>query len=581
MTASTKLNVFAQEDFITYKKRTESADEEPKKPLITVSAEMFPKVTGLEIFISVRNKEKIRRSAKFECRGPYDLLSGQIDSILSFISNESVGIIGKIEGERTFCQICTDNPDALGHFLKGEEAWKKLETDNANSEYRTAIEIDPEFSLAHLRLADVTLFRGDRELARECLKTALDRKDKLIEYDLLRLQALMARIDFKPIEERVYLGRLTEAFPLKKEYHYEFAESYFQVGDASEAIKHYERAFELDPLYSLAHNHIAYCHSWLGNHQAAEEHFKKYVELDNTANSYDSLAAGYMFGGKYDEAIIAIRKGTELNPTLDYLYGNLVRNLILKGSLLKAADANNREAQITNREVTKVNCRFYSAFIEFLRGNINTSLKELRPVCDFYSQELYLSRLDESPNLPFWLRGVIAFGQGDLSAIGEMTGWMERKFGGYKDSTGGEVNATNYFPVYKFYIHLKVLEACLKKDGAEALRYIEEGKRIKHKMGYWGSMFNLAYFFDEYAKVCLRLNAANEVVELLKEAIEYNPNFASSHLSMAKIHLGHNELDKAQQEYQRTLELLTDADKDYVLLKEAAKTGRRLSGGFN
>jgi tetratricopeptide (TPR) repeat protein len=125
-----------------------------------------------------------------------------------------------------------------------------------------------------------------------------------------------------PIEERAYLGRLTEAFPLKKEYHYEFAESYFQVGDAHEAIKHYERAFELDPHYSLAHNHIAYCHSWLGNHQAAEEHFKKYVELDNTANSYDSLAAGYMFGGKYDEAIIAIGKGTELNPTLDYLYGN-------------------------------------------------------------------------------------------------------------------------------------------------------------------------------------------------------------------------------------------------------------------
>jgi hypothetical protein len=184
--------------------------------------------------------------------------------------------------------------------------------------------------------------------------------------------------------------------------------------------------------------------------------------------------------------------------------------------------------------------------------------------------------------LPFWLRGVIAFEQGDLSAIGEMTGWMERKFSGYKDSTGGEVNATNYFPVYKFYIHLKVLEACLKKDGTEASRYIEEGIRIKHKMGYWGSMFNLAYFFDEYAKVCLRLNTANEVVELLlKEAIIYNPTFASSHLSMAKIHLGHNELDKAQQEYQRTLELLDDADKDYVLLKETAKTGRKLSVGFN
>lgn len=577
MTASTKLNILAQEDLVTYKRKTESTDEKPRKSVITISGEIFPKVTGLEIFISVRNKEKTRRSRKFECKGPYDLLSGQIDNIHSFISNESEGVIGKIEGERTFSQICTSNPDALGHFLKGEEAWKKLETDNAKSEYRTAIELDPEFSLAHLRLADVSLFRGDREEARESLNRALGKKDKLIEYDLLRLQALMARIEFRPIEERAYLGRLTEAFPLKKEYHYEFAESYFQVGDANEAIRHYERAFELDPHYSLAHNHIAYCHSWLGNHQAAEEHFKKYVELDNTANSYDSLAAGYMFAGKYDEAIIAIRKGTELNPTLDYLYGNLVRNFILKGLLLKAVDANNHEAQITEREVTKVNCRFYSALIEFLRGNINRSLQELKPVCDFFSTELYLSRLDESPNLPFWLRGMIAFEQRDLSAIREMTRWIERKFSGYKDGTRGEVNATNYFPVYKFYIHLKVLEACLKEDGTEALRYIGEGKRIKHKMGYWGSMFNLAYFFDEYAKVCTRLNMPTEAVELLKEAIEYNPNFASSHLSMAKIHLGNNELDKAQQEYQKALELLSDSDKDNILFKETVKTGRKLS----
>ena len=98
--------------------------------------------------------------------------------------------------------------------------------------------------MAYLRLADVLLFRGDREDARENLKIAFEKKDKLIEYDWLRLKALMARINFKPIEERQYIGRLKEAFPFKKEYHYDFAESYFHHGDAEEAIKHYKKALE-------------------------------------------------------------------------------------------------------------------------------------------------------------------------------------------------------------------------------------------------------------------------------------------------------------------------------------------------
>ncbi|MFB0566530.1 MAG: protein kinase [Candidatus Aminicenantaceae bacterium] len=569
ITASTNLNILVQEDIITYKRKTEATEKKSPRPLIVITGDVYPKVMGFEISISMRSKEKTTPWKKFECKGPIDLISDKIGKIHSFISDESDGIIGNIEGDRSFSQICSDNLDALSHFLGGEEAWEKLDSDIAYSEFKTAVEIDPEFSLAHLRLADVLLFRGDREEARENIKTALDKKDKLVKYDLLILNALMARINFKPIEERQYIGRLKEAFPFKKEYHYEFAESYFHWGDPSEAIKHYLKALEIDPDYSLAHNHIAFCYSWTGNHKLAEKHFIKYVELDNTANSYDSLASGYMFAGMYDKAINALNKGKELNPTLDYLYGNLAQNFILRGFLSKAVETLKEEAAITKRETTKINTHFYLAYIEFLRGNIEKSIQELKHVTDFYLDKRYIDRLDESPNLPFWLKGVISAKRRDLNGLREVIKRMKQKI------DENEINATNYFPIYKLFIHLKLLEGYLKKDINIIKTSIEEGQRIRKKMGYWGSIFNVSYFFNEYAEILIRLNITNEAFELLKESVGYNSNYVASHLSLAKIHLNNNDIEEAQKEHQKALDLLSNADKDSIFVREAENISRK------
>ena len=98
-------------------------------------------------------------------------------------------------------------------------------------------------------------------------------------------------------------------------------------------------------------------------------------------------------------------------------------------------------------ETTKANIHFYLAYIEFLKGNIEKSIKELRYVIDFYSSEFYADNVDDASNLPFWLTGVIAAKKGDIKRLREVLNWMEKKI------EKKEVNATNYFPIYKFYIH--------------------------------------------------------------------------------------------------------------------------------
>ncbi len=570
LSASTDLNVLFQEDILVYKKKTESIDAVPRNPLLSLDVEAYPKASGFTLFVTMINKQKSYKQ-NFECKGYLDLISDKIDKIHSFISEKSDGLVKNTDQNGRASQISSGNYDALNHFIRGEEAWKKIDPNAAYFEYKTAIESSPEFSLAHLRLAEVQLFRGDREDAKRSLFTALENKDRLIEYDLHRLEALLARIDSDATKERHHLGILTEAFPFKKEYLYEFAESYFYQGDAEEAIKHYSRALDLDPNYAKAHNHIAFCYSWTGNHKLAEDHFKRYVELDKTANAYDSLASGCMFAGKYKEAIEATENGKEFDPNLDYLYTNLCKNFILTGQLTKAVESIDQQEKITERETAKTNAKFYKAFIEFSKGNLDKSIQGLAPGIKLYSDEIYANRLDESPALPFWLRGVVAAEKGDSETLKAMLDIMEQKI------IRGSVNATNFSAIYKFFIHMKILEGYLANDQESIRQFITEGRRIEKKMGHWTSMFDLSYFLNAYAEILAKLGRKDEAIVLLDEVNQYNPHYAAAHLNLCKIHLDNNDIERGKKEYAAAQNLLAGADKDYVLVKELGRIAQKFN----
>ncbi|MBM3312366.1 MAG: tetratricopeptide repeat protein, partial [Candidatus Aminicenantes bacterium] len=332
--AATELPVFVQRTRGFWTQQTNAKGAGRRAPRLEIWGEVKPTVTGYEIDLTASYKGK-KKTRVFPCRGNLDFVTTQANDMLAFIAGTTEGEVGAVSGGRSFAQITTSNWDALSHFLKAQEAWDKLDSEASHAEFKTALENDPDFSLALLKMAEVKLFRGDREEARASCEKALDRKDRLIGYDLLRLDALLARLDARPRDERASLMKLIEAFPLKKEYLYEFAESYFHVGDGEEAIPYYVRAIEIDPSYALAHNHLAFCYAWTGGHAKAEEHFQTYVKLDNTANSYDSLATGYMFAGRPDKALEALEKGVALDPKLDYLYGNFATNYQVLGALAK------------------------------------------------------------------------------------------------------------------------------------------------------------------------------------------------------------------------------------------------------
>jgi len=569
LSASTALPVFSRDEMSFYQKKTANTTEKNIEPVLSLGGEFASRMTGFDLTLSLIHQGR-ETVTTFSSKGTNDLISRTMDEVNAFIAKKTGGLAGTIAGGRTFAQVLTANSDALVHFFKGDQAWAKLESEAAHAEFKTAVETDPAFSLARLKLAEVQIFRGDRTEARAELKAASENKDRLISYDLLRLNALLARLDSKPSEEREYLRQLVEAFPLNREYHYEFAESYFHAGDGTEAAKDYLKALDIDPSYALAHNHLAFCYSWTGDHAKAEEHFRRYVELDNTANSYDSLASGNMFAGRYDQAVEACERGLTLDPKLYYLHSTKATNLMLQGRLSLAEDSLAQEVGSDPRESTKLGARFNSAYIAFLRGDWRGADNALISLRQAYSAPAYSDQVDDTSNLPFWLTGVIAARQKNAPRLREMIAVLDAKI------AAKAVNVTNYSPILKFALHLKALQAALDKNAEEASRLVEEGERLKHKMGYWSSAFNLSFFLDEFAVTLMNLGQTAKARDLLDQVLAYNGSCAPARVHLAALLEAAKDLNAAKAEAGKARTLLAGADPDYGLLRELDTLERRL-----
>jgi tetratricopeptide (TPR) repeat protein len=185
---------------------------------------------------------------------------------------------------------------------------------------------------------------------------------------------------------------------------------------------------------------------------------------------------------------------------------------------------------------------------------------------EHYAAPAFAGRLDESPNLPFWLSGVIAAGRKDQTRLREMTARLEEKV------VKKGVNATNYFPIYKFLLHLKALQASLAGDSAGLLAGVEEAERFRMKMGYWSSPFHLPYFLTEMAGILTASGASGtKAAALLDEVLAYNPQYAPALLKRARLWAAEGKTEDAGKALAAARNALAGADPDLVLLKELVK----------
>ncbi|MCJ7582131.1 MAG: protein kinase, partial [Candidatus Aminicenantes bacterium] len=201
----------------------------------TKAGEVF--ATDIKV-LDVRTK-KLLKSAQSKGEGVGSILNRQIGELSKEISR-GVGISDqKIEpAQLRIADMTTSSMEAYNYFLQGREAYEKFYYDDARISLEKAVELDPEFAVAYLYLAqvlNVLEMQRESEAAHEKAKAFAQ---KASEKERLYIEAYYARGDKK----LSILQQMTQKYPKEKQVHFELAQYYDSNEIFDQAIEEYEKA---------------------------------------------------------------------------------------------------------------------------------------------------------------------------------------------------------------------------------------------------------------------------------------------------------------------------------------------------
>jgi Flp pilus assembly protein TadD len=194
----------------------------------------------------------------------------------------------------------------------GRDLSERLLGQDSLSHFDKALALDPSFASAELARANNS--PTTKEFL-DHLQRAVSLANKVSDGEKLLILANQAGANGDAARQKDYLEQVVSAFPNDERAEFNLANYYFAIQDADQAVTHYKRVTELAPSYSPAYNVLGYAYRQQGNYSAAEQAFKKYVELiPNDPNPYDSYAELLLKMGRFDDSIAQYRKALSIDP---------------------------------------------------------------------------------------------------------------------------------------------------------------------------------------------------------------------------------------------------------------------------
>src|SRR5246500_1604837 len=201
-------------------------------------------------------------------------------------------------------------PEAYESYLKGRYFWNKRTADSlkaARAYFDQAIEEDPKYAEAYSGLADTYALLGDWQYAVMTPKEALP-KAKAAAIKALQLDNALG-------EAHNSLAFCLDGFDW----------------DFDAAGKEFKRAIELNPGYATAHHWYAWHLSLLGRYDEAIVEMRKAENLDPLSLIINAdLAELLVLGHSYDESIQQSRKTIEMDPNFALAHNQLAQAYLQK-----------------------------------------------------------------------------------------------------------------------------------------------------------------------------------------------------------------------------------------------------------
>jgi TolB-like protein/Tfp pilus assembly protein PilF len=253
----------------------------------------------------------------------------------------------------------TNSPEAYANYASGQlmrARYTEPRMRQAIVYFEKAIELDPNYALAYIGIADCYATMGVFEMARPHEVWPLARK----AVD----QALS-------IDSELAAAYATSGH-IKVQYEYKF--------DAAE--RDYARAIALDPRHASAYFNRAMLYSIRGEGEKGLEDLARGIELEPYLIG-PRAARGHLLTvlGRYDEAITAMRRTLELEERADNARGFLIRAYIAKGDYDQAL------AEIPERHLSVQFGYSFKAQVYALSGRRNEAITELNRLLALAKQQ--------------------------------------------------------------------------------------------------------------------------------------------------------------------------------------------------
>jgi serine/threonine-protein kinase len=229
------------------------------------------------------------------------------------------------EEQQLLTKSYTENTEAYHHYLKGQYYLDKFSeegTKKAMEHFKRAIEIDPNYALAYVGLANGHLGlqfhssaapKDGYQRAKAAVVKAQEIDDTLADVHA-SLGEIKSHYDWDFVGAEREYKRAIQLKPNNALFHWWYGVYLSAMGRHQEAIAEVKRAQELEPLSVAISDVVGYVLLQARQYDQSIEELKKGLEMEpNFALAQNDLGDAYMQKGKTEEAIAEIHKAVDLS----------------------------------------------------------------------------------------------------------------------------------------------------------------------------------------------------------------------------------------------------------------------------